>query len=87
MYMLEPETLAEAIMKKFLAGEGGQVILPGFFGLFAPIIRALPWWMARPMQRRDGKKEERARGRRVEDPSKKYAKKAWILWGRYESWK
>lgn len=42
-FLLEPETVSDAIVEKVLSGEGGQVFLPGRFAL-APLIRALPQW-------------------------------------------
>ncbi|KAH7419657.1 hypothetical protein BKA64DRAFT_588380 [Cadophora sp. MPI-SDFR-AT-0126] len=43
MPTLEPETVAEAIVKKVLAGHSGQVILPGF-GSTVTFLRGLPHW-------------------------------------------
>jgi len=40
---LEPETVAEAIVKKVLAGHSGQVIIPGF-GSTLTFLRGLPHW-------------------------------------------
>lgn len=40
---LEPETVADAIVQKVLAGHSGQVILPGF-GSTLTFLRAMPHW-------------------------------------------
>lgn len=40
---LEPETVAEAIVKKVLAGKSGQVILPGAGAMLA-FLRGFPHW-------------------------------------------
>lgn len=40
---LEPETVAEAIVKKVLAGHSGQVIIPGF-GATLAFLRGFPHW-------------------------------------------
>jgi all-trans-retinol dehydrogenase (NAD+) len=40
---LEPETVAEAIVKKVLTGKSGQIIIPGF-GAILTALRALPHW-------------------------------------------
>jgi len=40
---LEPETVAEAIVKQVLSGSSGQVILPGF-GSTLTFLRGFPHW-------------------------------------------
>ncbi|KAJ0164996.1 Estradiol 17-beta-dehydrogenase 11 [Colletotrichum tanaceti] len=40
---LEPETVAEAIVKQVLAGESGQIVLPAY-GNFLTALRAFPHW-------------------------------------------
>jgi all-trans-retinol dehydrogenase (NAD+) len=40
---LEPETVAEEIVKKVLAGKSGQVIIPGAGGLLT-LLRGFPHW-------------------------------------------
>ncbi|KAF9879292.1 hypothetical protein CkaCkLH20_03525 [Colletotrichum karsti] len=72
---LEPETVAEAIVKKVLEGTSGQVILPGT-GSTLPALRALPHWYQHHM-RCDGKKlMKNFAGRQVvKDVEKYYADK------------
>ncbi len=41
---LEPETVAEGIVKKILSGTSGQVILPGG-GRFISMLRGWPHWL------------------------------------------
>ncbi len=40
---LEPETVAEAIVKQVLTGQSGQVIIPGF-GSVLTFFRGMPHW-------------------------------------------
>jgi all-trans-retinol dehydrogenase (NAD+) len=40
---LEPETVAEAIVKQIMTGRSGQVIIPGFGNLFT-LFRGFPHW-------------------------------------------
>lgn len=40
---LEPETVAEAIVKQVLTGQSGQVIIPGFGAILA-LLRGFPHW-------------------------------------------
>jgi len=51
---LEPETVAEAIVKKVLAGHSGQVIVPGF-GSVLTFFKAMPHWYQLRV-RNDGEK-------------------------------
>jgi all-trans-retinol dehydrogenase (NAD+) len=41
---LEPQTVAEAIVKQVLTGRSGQVIIPGFGSVMA-FLRGFPHWM------------------------------------------
>lgn len=41
---LEPETVADAIVRQVLAGESGHVLLPEFFGNLLSALRAWPHW-------------------------------------------
>ena len=43
MPALEPETVAEAVVKQVLTGNSGQVIIPGF-GNILTFLRAFPHW-------------------------------------------
>lgn len=49
-FLLEPETVSEAIVKQILLGEGKQVFLPGRFAS-APLVRALPQWVGHRIRR------------------------------------
>jgi hypothetical protein len=40
---LEPETVAESIVKQVLTGSSGQVIIPGF-GALLSLLRGFPHW-------------------------------------------
>ncbi|KAF4635171.1 hypothetical protein G7Y89_g2930 [Cudoniella acicularis] len=51
---LEPETVAEAIVKQVLSGHSGQVIVPGF-GTTLTFLRGLPHWYQIKL-RNDGQK-------------------------------
>lgn len=42
---LEVGTVAEAIVKKVMKGDSGQIILPGFYKLLVAHFRSLPLWM------------------------------------------
>jgi all-trans-retinol dehydrogenase (NAD+) len=73
-YVLEPGTVAEEMVKRVLAGQGGQVMLPGYLGLLAPLIRAMPYWMSNGLRNGSEKIAANWKGRLVEDPNKKYAR-------------
>lgn len=71
MPTLEPETVAEGIVEKILAGHSGQLILPGF-GVTSTILRFLPHW-AQIRVRSDGEKfMTNWNGRQVIDVDKDY---------------
>lgn len=42
-FLLEPETVAKAIVKQVLSGKSGQVILPGRLSVLSA-LRAFPAW-------------------------------------------
>ena len=48
-FTLEPETVAEAVVKQVLSGYGAQLILPGRFTL-VPLIRGMPSWLQESMR-------------------------------------
>jgi hypothetical protein len=54
-FTLEPETVAEAVVKQVLSGYGAQLILPGRYIHFD----AFDWWYAVSVSRRH---EEQCRG-------------------------
>jgi all-trans-retinol dehydrogenase (NAD+) len=72
-YLLEPETLAEEIVKRVLAGQSGQLILPGWCSFLFPLIRAMPYWITNPMRNKKEHVLANWHGRVVGDPNKKYA--------------
>ena len=66
---LEPQTVAEAIVKQVLTGRSGQVIIPGFGALMA-FLRGFPHWMQLNV-RSDGEKAmTKWNGRQVIDLEK-----------------
>ena len=73
-YMLDPGTVAEEIVKRVLAGQSGQLILPGFASFLSPMLRAMPYWFSIPIRNKNEGLLAHFRGRLVEDPNKKYAK-------------
>jgi all-trans-retinol dehydrogenase (NAD+) len=73
-YVLQPETLAEEIVKRVLAGESGQLVLPGWYGFLTPLIRAMPYWVSNSLRNQNEGVAARWQGRIVEDPNKKYAR-------------
>jgi all-trans-retinol dehydrogenase (NAD+) len=71
MPALEPETVAEEIVKKVLTGTSGQVILPGF-GSWLALFRGFPHWV-QIRARNNGEKIMRNwHGRQVIDVDKEY---------------
>ncbi|KAK2811344.1 hypothetical protein FQN50_002221 [Emmonsiellopsis sp. PD_5] len=42
--LLEPETVAEALVKQVLTGSSGHVMVPGSTGFFARNLRSFPYW-------------------------------------------
>ncbi|KAF7511224.1 hypothetical protein GJ744_005121 [Endocarpon pusillum] len=73
-YMLDPGTVAEEIVKRVLAGQSGQLILPGFASFLLPMIRAMPYWFSTAARNKSEGVLAQYCGRLVEDPNKKYAK-------------
>lgn len=71
MPTLEPETVAEAIVKKVLAGTSGQVVLPGAASFIAPVIRSWPFWMQARLRNDLEKVMRNWNGRQVVDPEKR----------------
>jgi all-trans-retinol dehydrogenase (NAD+) len=71
MPALEPETVAEEIVKKVLSGTSGQVILPRF-GSMLTLFKGFPHWMQIRV-RNDGEKHmANWHGRQVIDVEKDY---------------
>lgn len=68
---LEPESVAEEIVKKVLSGTSGQVILPGFANFFT-LFKGMPHWLQTKV-RNDGEKfMKNWQGRQVIDVEKEY---------------
>jgi all-trans-retinol dehydrogenase (NAD+) len=53
-FVIEPETVADAIVKQLHSGMGGQIVLPGRY-LFATTIGAWPAWMQESLRNMMGK--------------------------------
>lgn len=66
---LEPETVAEAIVKKVLAGHSGQVIIPGF-GATLTFLRGFPHWYQLGLRAKGEKIMTNWHGRQVIDVEK-----------------
>jgi all-trans-retinol dehydrogenase (NAD+) len=66
---LEPETVAEAIVKQVLTGSSGQVILPGF-GVIITFLRGLPHWYQIRLRAQGAKIMTNWHGRQVIDVEK-----------------
>jgi all-trans-retinol dehydrogenase (NAD+) len=41
--VIDPQTVANAVVKQILSGQGGQIILPSYLGLLT-LARGLPSW-------------------------------------------
>jgi short-subunit dehydrogenase len=70
---LHPQTVAEAVVKKILAGESGHVVLPGSANLVVTNFRGLPYWFQVNARKKSEKMMKRWEGRQVIDPEKRYA--------------
>jgi short-subunit dehydrogenase len=66
---LEPETVAEAIVKQVLTGSSGQVILPGF-GAISSFLRGFPHWYQIRLREQQKNVMTNWRGRQVIDVEK-----------------
>lgn len=66
---LEPETVAEAIVKQVLTGSSGQVLVPGA-GSFLTFLRGFPHWYQIRMRAAQDKNMIRWHGRQVIDVEK-----------------
>ncbi|KAE8442819.1 hypothetical protein EG329_002791 [Mollisiaceae sp. DMI_Dod_QoI] len=63
---LEPETVAEAIVKQVLSGSSGQIILPGFAALFT-LFKGFPHWYQIRTRAKGEKIMKKWHGRQVID--------------------
>jgi all-trans-retinol dehydrogenase (NAD+) len=69
MPTLEPETVAEAIVKQVLSGHSGHIVVPGFAGILT-VLRGFPHWM-QILQRAKGENiMKKWHGRQVIDVEK-----------------
>ncbi|KAG9247940.1 hypothetical protein BJ878DRAFT_532276 [Calycina marina] len=66
---LEPESVAEAIVKQVLSGSSGQVIAPGF-GAVLSFFRGFPHWLQNHVRNDNKKLMEKWIGRQVIDVEK-----------------
>lgn len=71
MPALEPETVAEAIVKQVLTGRSGQVILPEM-GYTLPALAALPAWYQTRLRTRGVEIMKGFRGRKVVEDTDRY---------------
>jgi all-trans-retinol dehydrogenase (NAD+) len=53
-FVIEPETVADEVIKQLHSGMGGQIVLPGRY-LFATTIGAWPAWMQESLRNMMGK--------------------------------
>ncbi len=74
MPTLEVQTVAEAIAKAIFAGNGDQIILPGF-GKVVAFLRGFPHWMQRKARADGVKIMTKWHGRQVIDVEKDYGVK------------
>lgn len=71
MPTLEADTVAEAIVKKVLAGTSGQVVLPGAGNFIAVVLRSWPLWMQAGVRNDLDKVMRNWNGRQVIDPERR----------------
>lgn len=71
MPTLHPETVAEAIVDKVVAGRSGEVVLP-LFGHVLPWVRVLPSWLGYSQRAATGGLMKKFTGRDVVADSKKH---------------
>lgn len=64
MPKLEPESVAEAVVRQVLSGRSGQVVLPEV-GAVLPALRAFPDWCAIPLRAKGESYMAKFRGRQV----------------------
>ncbi len=60
-FVLEAQTVADAILKNLFAGNSGQVILPGRIAFWS-FLRALPAWLQYGLRNREGFEIKRIQG-------------------------
>lgn len=65
---LEPETVAEAIVRQVLSGRSGQVICPPLAAAL-PLLGALPHWFQERMRKDGAEIMPKWHGRQVLDPN------------------
>ena len=67
---LEPQTVAEAIVRQVLSGTSGQIIIPGIGGLFT-LLRGFPHWVQIKMRAQGRDLMTNWNGRQVMDVEKR----------------
>jgi hypothetical protein len=60
-FVLEAQTVADAILKNVFAGNSGQIILPGRI-MFWSLLRAFPSWLQYGLRNREGYEIKRIQG-------------------------
>lgn len=71
MPTLEVATVAEAIAKAVLAGNGDQIVVPGF-GNVTTLLKGFPHWLQRKMRTDGVKIMKKWHGRQVIDVERDY---------------
>lgn len=61
---LEPETVAEAIVRQVLTGKSGQVIAPSLASVL-PALAAMPHWLQHSVRKSSAKMMTKCQGRQV----------------------
>lgn len=69
-YSLEPETVAEEIVKAVLRGRSDHIVLPTSSGIFRN-VRNWPLWLAELLRRQTDNSTRKWKGREVVQPSEK----------------
>lgn len=69
MPTLEPETVAEAIVKKVLTGNSGQVLIPGFSSALT-LFKGMPHWYQNSVRMKGERIMKKWHGRQVVDLDK-----------------
>lgn len=60
-FVLEPETVADAIVRALFAVESAQIILPGRIAFWS-LLRLFPSWLQYSLRNREGFEVKRIRG-------------------------
>jgi hypothetical protein len=60
-FILEPETVADAVVKNLLASESAQIMLPGRVAFWS-LLRSFPLWLQYALRNREGFKIKMIQG-------------------------